>query len=111
MAALAVGAYLTTRAAIRQANSFTFAPIIEVAVLFAGIFLTMIAPLQILNARGDQLPLDTTAFPLARMRHGSNPKKEKRVRGAGTERNAACLLHHPPLRGRTPAPEGAPRRG
>ena len=57
MAALAVGAYASTRAAIRQANSFTFAPIVEVAVLFAGIFLTMIAPLQILNARGDQLPL------------------------------------------------------
>ncbi|MDP2956278.1 MAG: sodium:proton antiporter [Longimicrobiales bacterium] len=57
MAALGVGAYLSTRAAIREANSFTFAPIVEVAVLFAGIFLTMIAPLQILNARGDQLPL------------------------------------------------------
>ncbi len=57
MAALAVGAYFTTRAAIREANRFTFAPIVEVAVLFAGIFLTMIAPLQILNARGPQLPL------------------------------------------------------
>lgn len=57
MAAFALGAYLTTRAAIREANRFTFAPIVEVAVLFAGIFLTMIGPLQILNARGDQLPL------------------------------------------------------
>jgi Na+/H+ antiporter NhaD/arsenite permease-like protein len=57
MAALAAGAYFTTRSAIRESNRFTFAPIIEVAVLFAGIFLTMIAPLQILNARGDTLPL------------------------------------------------------
>jgi len=57
MAALAVGAYASTRAAVRQANAFTFGPIVEVAVLFAGIFLTMIAPLQILNARGDELPL------------------------------------------------------
>jgi Na+/H+ antiporter NhaD/arsenite permease-like protein len=57
MAALGVGAYLTTRPAIRTANSFTFAPIVEVAVLFAGIFLTMIAPLQMANARAGQLPL------------------------------------------------------
>jgi Na+/H+ antiporter NhaD/arsenite permease-like protein len=57
MAALGVGAYLTTRPAIRTANAFTLAPIVEVAVLFAGIFLTMIAPLQIVNARAGQVPL------------------------------------------------------
>jgi Na+/H+ antiporter NhaD/arsenite permease-like protein len=33
------------------------APIVEVAVLFAGIFVTMVAPLQILNARGSDLGL------------------------------------------------------
>jgi Na+/H+ antiporter NhaD/arsenite permease-like protein len=57
MAALAVVAYLTTRASIRRANRFTFGPIVEVAVLFAGIFVTMTAPLLILNARGAELGL------------------------------------------------------
>jgi Na+/H+ antiporter NhaD/arsenite permease-like protein len=55
MAALAAAAYLASRPETRQANRFTFAPIIEVAVLFAGIFVTMIAPLLILNARGGEL--------------------------------------------------------
>jgi Na+/H+ antiporter NhaD/arsenite permease-like protein len=59
MLLLAVTAFATTRGAVRQANRFTFAPIVEVAVLFAGIFLTMIAPLQILNAHGPELGLRT----------------------------------------------------
>ena len=50
-------AWLTTRPAIRAANRFAFAPIIEVAVLFFGIFVTMVAPLAILNARGSELAL------------------------------------------------------
>jgi len=45
----------TTPRAVHQANQFGFGPIIEVAILFLGIFLTMIAPLQILNARGSEL--------------------------------------------------------
>jgi Na+/H+ antiporter NhaD/arsenite permease-like protein len=57
MAALGVAGYLSTRPAIREANRFTFSPIIEVAVLFAGIFVTMGAPLLILNARGAELGL------------------------------------------------------
>jgi Na+/H+ antiporter NhaD/arsenite permease-like protein len=48
-------AYATTRPSIRAANRFTFHPIIEVAVLFAGIFVTMVAPVAILNARGAEL--------------------------------------------------------
>jgi Na+/H+ antiporter NhaD/arsenite permease-like protein len=52
MAGLAVLAYLTTSAANRSANKFTFGPIIEVAVLFIGIFITMAPALQILNAWG-----------------------------------------------------------
>ncbi|MEW6070991.1 MAG: sodium:proton antiporter [Planctomycetota bacterium] len=55
MAGLAVVAYFTTRSGIRRANNFTFAPIVEVAVLFAGIFVTMVAPLLLLNARGSEL--------------------------------------------------------
>jgi Na+/H+ antiporter NhaD/arsenite permease-like protein len=57
MAGLGAGAYLATRSALRRANRFTFAPIVEVAVLFAGIFVTMVAPLLILNARGAELGL------------------------------------------------------
>jgi Na+/H+ antiporter NhaD/arsenite permease-like protein len=50
MAGLALAAFLMTPAANRAANRFTFAPIIEVAVLFAGIFVTMAPALLILNA-------------------------------------------------------------
>lgn len=42
---------------IRRENGFNFNAIIEVAALFFGIFLCMQAPLGILNAKGDQLPL------------------------------------------------------
>ena len=52
MALMAVLAYFTTSAANREGNKFTFAPIIEVAVLFLGIFITMAPALQILNAWG-----------------------------------------------------------
>jgi Na+/H+ antiporter NhaD/arsenite permease-like protein len=57
MLGLAVVAYRITRPATRAANEFTFAPIVEVAVIFAGIFITMVAPLQILNSRGGELGL------------------------------------------------------
>jgi len=52
MVALAFAGYLVTRPAIRAANRFTFGPILEVAALFSGIFVTMVAPLLFLNARG-----------------------------------------------------------
>jgi Na+/H+ antiporter NhaD/arsenite permease-like protein len=44
-----------TPAAIRHANGVTAAPMIEVAVLFLGIFLTMIPALDLLRARGGEL--------------------------------------------------------
>jgi Na+/H+ antiporter NhaD/arsenite permease-like protein len=48
---LATGlAYATTPGRIRSANAFGFGPIIEVAVLFAGIFVTMAPALLLLNA-------------------------------------------------------------
>lgn len=50
IAALAVAAYSTTPHALRKHNHFTFDPIIEVAVLFAGIFITMGPVLEILNS-------------------------------------------------------------
>jgi Na+/H+ antiporter NhaD/arsenite permease-like protein len=44
-----------TPPAIRRANGFTTYPIVEVAVLFLGIFLTMIPALELLRLRGDEL--------------------------------------------------------
>jgi Na+/H+ antiporter NhaD/arsenite permease-like protein len=58
MLALSAAAYFTTAAVNRQANNFTFAPIIEVAVLFIGIFITMAPALEILNAWGKGLRVD-----------------------------------------------------
>jgi Na+/H+ antiporter NhaD/arsenite permease-like protein len=55
MLATSVIAYLLTSKTIREKNRFTFGPIIEVAVLFAGIFVTMIPALAILNAKGAEL--------------------------------------------------------
>ncbi len=43
----------------RQLNQFNFVPIVEVAVLFFGIFICMQPALEILSARGAQLALDT----------------------------------------------------
>src|SRR5881227_763849 len=40
---------------IRRANGFTAYPIVEVAVLFFGIFLTMIPALELLRAQGHEL--------------------------------------------------------
>jgi Na+/H+ antiporter NhaD/arsenite permease-like protein len=55
MLGLAGVAYATTRPSVRAANRFSFVPIVEVAVLFAGIFATMIAPVALLNAHGGEL--------------------------------------------------------
>lgn len=57
MAVLGVVSYLLTNPQIRAQNRFTFAPIIEVAVLFAGIFTTMIPALVLLNENGKNLGL------------------------------------------------------
>jgi Na+/H+ antiporter NhaD/arsenite permease-like protein len=62
MLALAFAAHVATRDGLRAENRFTFAPIVEVAVLFAGIFVTMVAPLMVLNARGASLGIES---PLA----------------------------------------------
>jgi Na+/H+ antiporter NhaD/arsenite permease-like protein len=43
---------IATPRGIRERNAFHYAPIIEVAVLFAGIFITMVPALLILEARG-----------------------------------------------------------
>jgi Na+/H+ antiporter NhaD/arsenite permease-like protein len=58
MAFVTVLAYATTPGRIRRANAFGFAPIIEVAVLFAGIFVTMAPALLLLNANARQFGLE-----------------------------------------------------
>jgi Na+/H+ antiporter NhaD/arsenite permease-like protein len=53
MFAAAAGSYFTTKKSVHQANDFNFHPIQEVAILFAGIFTTMIPALAWL-AHGSQ---------------------------------------------------------
>ncbi len=55
MAAMAALSWITTTRALREENAFSFGPIVEVAVVFAGIFATMVPALEILNARGAEL--------------------------------------------------------
>src|SRR6267143_7175282 len=50
IAEIAAAAFLVTPMDYRARNAFSFGPIIEVAVLFAGIFVTMAPVLEILNA-------------------------------------------------------------
>jgi len=47
--------YFRADPGLRKANRFTFHPILEVATLFAGIFVTMLPALHILQARGAEL--------------------------------------------------------
>jgi Na+/H+ antiporter NhaD/arsenite permease-like protein len=46
---------LTTQKTYRDENNFNYGPILEVIVLFAGIFVTMLPALEILHARGASL--------------------------------------------------------
>ena len=54
MIVLSVLSLIVTPRKIRERNEFNYAPIVEVAVLFAGIFITMVPALLILEARGAQ---------------------------------------------------------
>jgi Na+/H+ antiporter NhaD/arsenite permease-like protein len=57
MISMAVLSWYTTPKHIHEANHFHFHPILEIAVLFIGIFVTMIPALQILNVRAPQFGL------------------------------------------------------
>ncbi len=50
--------WVATKPAVRASNRFTFGPINEVAILFFGIFITMIAPLFLLSANGAKLGIE-----------------------------------------------------
>ncbi|MEU4560563.1 sodium:proton antiporter [Actinoplanes sp. NPDC023936] len=56
--ALAYVSYRITPGAIHEANHFGFGPIASVAVIFAGVFVTMTQPLLILNTRAAQIGLE-----------------------------------------------------
>ncbi|WZP00919.1 sodium:proton antiporter [Isosphaeraceae bacterium EP7] len=51
----------TTPRGLRRELEFNYTPIAEVACLFLGIFVTMQPPLELLEARGGDLPLSTPA--------------------------------------------------
>lgn len=55
---VALTAYLTAPKYCHEANEFNFAPLKEVALLFAGIFATMVPALGYLAANGQKLGLD-----------------------------------------------------
>jgi Na+/H+ antiporter NhaD/arsenite permease-like protein len=59
MVLAAAGSLLATPKALHQRNGFTFGPIREVAILFIGIFSTMIPALQWLEANAQRMPLKT----------------------------------------------------
>ncbi len=61
MTLVAIISYFTTDKAILHKNHFSFTPIIEVAVIFIGIFITMIPALAILDVQGSKLGVDTPA--------------------------------------------------
>ena len=48
---------LTTPRGVRESNRFNYHVILEVAALFIGIFITMQAPIEVLNLRGGELGL------------------------------------------------------
>lgn len=58
MVAMAVLSLLLTPRRLRGANGFTWGPILEVAILFAGIFVTMVPALELLKLHGAELGVE-----------------------------------------------------
>jgi Na+/H+ antiporter NhaD/arsenite permease-like protein len=58
MLGLTLISYFSTPKTIHENNSFNFGPIIEVAVLFIGIFITMTPALLLLNVHGKELGIN-----------------------------------------------------
>jgi len=57
MIVLAGCSMATTRSSVRKSNRFTWAPVLEVAAIFAGIFVTMVPALKHLESEGAGLGL------------------------------------------------------
>jgi Na+/H+ antiporter NhaD/arsenite permease-like protein len=62
MVAAALGSYFTTAAPVHEANHFNFHPIQEVAILFVGIFATMMPALDWLQANSGAIGEPSAAF-------------------------------------------------
>jgi Na+/H+ antiporter NhaD/arsenite permease-like protein len=62
MVTAAMGSYYTTRKPVHEANHFNFHPIREVAILFIGIFATMMPALDWLQVNATKLGNPTPAF-------------------------------------------------
>jgi Na+/H+ antiporter NhaD/arsenite permease-like protein len=64
MVGAAAGSWFTTRRSVHQSNHFTFGPIKEVAILFAGIFATMMPALDWLQVNASRFgaPTPTVFF-------------------------------------------------
>ncbi len=58
MVLVAMASYRTTHKSIHQDNRFGFGPIIEVAVIFAGIFIAMVPALEFLSIHGQTLGIE-----------------------------------------------------
>lgn len=58
LAALALGSWFTTNPSVRKSNGFSWSPILEVAILFVGIFVTMTPALMFLNQNAEALGFD-----------------------------------------------------
>lgn len=69
MAAIALLAYFVTPKVNRENNRFTFGPIIEVAILFAAIFVTMGPALLILNSWGQNQRPELGDFGMTKVWH------------------------------------------
>jgi Na+/H+ antiporter NhaD/arsenite permease-like protein len=59
MVGAAVGSYFSTKKDVHKKNDFTFYPIIEVAILFAGIFATMVPTLDWLEMNATHIGITT----------------------------------------------------
>ena len=96
----------TTRRPIRIENAFTWTPIQEVAILFAGIFLTMIPALAILRAGREGSFVAAGGF-------GLHARTAARLRGRTSGWQAACRAFSITLRPTWSFltwPEGTPMR-
>ncbi len=61
LAAIAATSYFSTSRKIHQENRFSFGPLIEVAVVFVGLFITMTPALLLLDANAAQIGLNAPA--------------------------------------------------
>jgi Na+/H+ antiporter NhaD/arsenite permease-like protein len=62
MAGAAAASYFTTKKSVHESNQFSFAPVKEVAILFIGIFATMMPALELMQAGASKLSGANASF-------------------------------------------------